>query len=125
EASLLTSSVPQYRWPEKAPADFEQRTGFDITSIPEASDLSQTWLSLLGSVNLGSRFPVFNQYDSTVRSKAGVHPGGDAAVIRVKSEAGGAEKGIAMALDCTSRFCGSDPRQGAALTLDEACRNIT
>lgn len=124
EASLLTSSVPQYRWPEKAPVDFEQRSTFDITSIPEAPDLSKTWLSMLGSVNLGSRFPVFHQYDSTVRSNTVVHPGGDAAVIRVKSEIGGTEKGIAMTLDCNSRYCGIDPRQGAALSLAEACRNI-
>lgn len=124
EASLLTSSVPQYRWPEKAPADFEQRSNFDLSTIPEAGELSGLWLKLLASPNLCSRFPVFNQYDSTVRSNTIVHPGGDAAVIRIKKEGGMREKGVAMTLDCNSRYCSIDPRQGAALTLAEACRNI-
>lgn len=125
EAALLTSSVPQYRWPEKAPVDFEQRTQFDMRSIPEAPDLSEMWLKLVGSVNLCSRYPLYSQYDSTVRSNTVVHPGGDAAVIRIKREKpGSAEKGVAMTLDCNSRFCGIDPRQGAALSLAEACRNI-
>ncbi|MBN8549685.1 MAG: phosphoribosylformylglycinamidine synthase subunit PurL [Deltaproteobacteria bacterium] len=124
EASLLTSSVPQYRWPEKAPTDFEQRSHFDTSTIPEAQDLNETWLKMLGSVNLCSRFPVFNQYDSTVRSNTVVHPGGDAAVIRIKAGKAEREKGVAMTLDCNSRYCSIDPRQGAALTLAEACRNI-
>ncbi|MBX7143392.1 MAG: phosphoribosylformylglycinamidine synthase subunit PurL [Oligoflexia bacterium] len=124
-ASLLTSSVPQYRWPEKAPVDYEQRSQFDPTTIPEAEDLNAVWLSLLGSINLCSRRPVFSQYDSTVRSNTVVHPGGDAAVVRVKNPGGKREKGIAMTLDCNSRYCSIDPRQGAALSLAEACRNIT
>lgn len=124
-ASLLTSSVPQYRWPEKAPVDFEQRAQFDATTIPEAEDLEGVWLNLLGSINLCSRRPVFDQYDSTVRSNTVIHPGGDAALIRVKNPSGKREKGIAMTLDCNSRYCSIDPRQGAALSLAEACRNIS
>ncbi len=125
EASLLTSSVPQYRWPEKAPVDFEQRARFDVRTISETPDLADMWLKLLASPNLCSRFPLYSQYDSTVRSNTVVHPGGDAAVIRVKREKPGVpEKGVAMTLDCNSRYCGIDPRQGAALSLAEACRNI-
>ena len=125
EAALLTSSVPQYRWPEKAPVDYEQRAHFDVRSISECPDLTAMWSKLLGSPNLCSRFPLYSQYDSTVRSNTVVHPGGDSAVIRIKREKAGApEKGVAMTLDCNSRYCGIDPRQGAALTLAEACRNI-
>ncbi len=124
QASLLTSSVPQYRWPEKAPVDFEQRSQFDCTGIPEAEDLDAVWLQLLGSVNLCSRRTLFSQYDSTVRSNTVVHPGGDAAVVRIKTRPGRKEKGVAMTLDCNSRYCGIDPRQGTALSLAEGCRNL-
>ncbi len=122
--SILTSSVPQYRWPEAVPADFDQKNDFDPRSIDEPENLSAVWLKLLGSINLCSRMPVYSQYDSTVRSNTVVHPGGDAAVIRVKSARSRTEKGIAMTLDCNSLYCATDPHQGAALSLAEACRNI-
>lgn len=123
--AVLTSSVPQYRWAEERPADADQRTAFDATSIPEPSDLSAVWLDLLGSPNLCSRRPIYEQYDSTVRSNTVIHPGGDAAVIRIKAKSRGKEKGVAMTLDCNSRYCSIDPRQGTALSLAEACRNIS
>jgi phosphoribosylformylglycinamidine synthase len=55
-----------------------------------------------------------------------VHPGGDAAVIRIKRSVnkGLPEKGVAMTLDCNSRFCLVDPREGTALSVAEAYRNI-
>lgn len=122
--AVLTSSVPQYRWPEERPAEAEQRLAFDATSIPEPTDLSSVWHELLCSPNLCSRGPVYDQYDSTVRSNTVIHPGGDAAVIRIKGKGRAKEKGIAMTLDCNSRYCAIDPRQGTALSLAEACRNI-
>ncbi|NDC37074.1 MAG: phosphoribosylformylglycinamidine synthase subunit PurL [Proteobacteria bacterium] len=122
--ALVTASVPQYRWPEERPSDFETRNSFDLQDLPEPQDLSSVWMQLLGSVNLCSRRPVFNQYDSTVRTNTVVHPGGDAAVIRVKSKHRMREKGIAMTLDCNSLYCSIDPRQGVALSVAEACRNI-
>ena len=121
--SLVTASVPQYRLPEQEPEDFQSRLEYPVLSIGEPEDLSQFWLDFLGSLNVCSRSPVFRQYDSTVRSNTVVHPGGDAAVIRIKSNSR-KEKGIAMTLDCNSRYCAIDPREGTALSLAEACRNI-
>lgn len=121
--SVLTSAVPQYRWPEKEPSDFKSRIEYDVNQVSEPDDLGKVWLDLLGSVNLCSRRPVFQQYDSTVRSNTVIHPGSDAAVIRIKNQ-GGKEKGVAMSLDCNSRYCYMDPRNGTALTIAEACRNI-
>lgn len=123
--AVLTSAVPQYRWPEEVPPEFQAKTSFNITSIDEASNLSEVWLSMLGSQNLCSRKSLYSQYDSTVRSNTVVHPGGDAAVIRIKRNDGKAQKGIAMTLDCNSRYCAIDPRQGTAQCVAEAIRNIT
>jgi phosphoribosylformylglycinamidine synthase subunit PurL len=77
------------------------------------------------SIHHCSREPVFIQYDSTVRTNTVVHPGGDAAVVRVKRNDGGVEKGIAMCADCNSRYVAIDPCQGTALSVAEAVRNIT
>lgn len=126
--SVLTSAVPQYRWPEKEPAEYKARISFDVRQIEEAKDLSAVWLDIISGVNGCSRKPVYQQYDSTVRTNTVVHPGGDAAVIRIKNDGDGvqegAEKGIAMSLDCNSRYCFIDPRHGTALTIAEACRNM-
>ncbi|MCO6431202.1 MAG: phosphoribosylformylglycinamidine synthase subunit PurL [Deltaproteobacteria bacterium] len=123
--AVLTSAVPQYRWPEKAPADYESRRSFAVSEVPEPDDLGAVWLKLLASENICSRRNVYRQYDSTVRTNTVIHPGGDAAVVRVKRDDGRPEKGIAMTLDCNSLYCSIDPRQGTALSLAEAYRNIT
>lgn len=120
---LLTDSVPPAKWPEAAAADSRQQPLFEIDALPIPSNVAETWLGVIGSVNCCSRRPVFDQYDATIRSNTVIHPGGDAAVIRIKESPGG-KRGVAMTLDCNSRYCGADPRQGAALSLAEACRNL-
>ena len=129
-ATVLTSMVPQHRWPEEESIEARTNASFDIESLSEPSDLSGAWLDLLGNENLCSRAPVYSQYDSTVRSNTVVHPGGDAAVIRLKPTEwgrphGAVEKGLAVTLDCNSRFCALDPRRGTAQSVAEAFRNIT
>ena len=122
-AHLLTSAVPEYNWPTTAPSDLALRAPISGREIPAPEDLSHAWLSLLGHPNTCSRHAVYNQYDSTVRGDTVVHPGSDAGVVRLKSSRG-CEKGIAISLDCNSRFCAIDAHQGAALSLAESCRNI-
>lgn len=141
--SLLTSSVPQYRWPEAAPEQPKSEKKIQIDELPVAEDLSATLQEFMASVNMCSRQAVYSQYDSTVRTNTVVHPGGDAAVIRIKADTGyslGArtqpaqmslsdttrkEKGVAITLDCNARYCEIDPRLGAALSVAEAVRNVT
>ena len=74
-------------------------------------------LNLLGSPNIGSRRPVYEQYDHTIMTNTVVAPGaGDAAVIRLK----GTRRGIALAIDCNSRYCCLDPYLGALHAVAEA-----
>ena len=123
--ALLTSSVPNYRWPERRPEWAIERKELDLKEIQDISDLGEAWATLVTNPNGCSRHEVYQQYDSTVRSNTVIHPGGDSAVLRVKRPAGtGPEKGIAMALDCNSRYCALDPRDGAALAVIEGVRNL-
>ncbi|HUC70007.1 MAG TPA: AIR synthase related protein, partial [Stellaceae bacterium] len=47
-------------------------------------------------------------------------PGGDAAVVRV-----GGGKALALATDCTPRYCRADPVRGGAQAVVESWRNLT
>jgi phosphoribosylformylglycinamidine synthase len=48
-------------------------------------------------------------------------PGGDAAVVRVH----GTARGLAVATDCTPRYCKADPRAGGMQAVAESWRNLT
>lgn len=122
-AKLLTSAVPEYHWPTTPPSDPTLTAPMELSSLQEPSDLPNVWLQILSSPNNCSRHAVYNQYDSTVRGDTVIHPGSDAGVVRIKSTTG-KEKGIAISLDCNSRYCAIDAAKGTALSLAEACRNI-
>lgn len=122
-SKLLTSAVPEYNWPTARPADPTLTAPIDLGSIPQPQDLSAVWRTMLSSPNNCSRHAVYNQYDSTVRANTVVHPGGDSGVVRITTPQG-REKGIAIALDCNSRYCAIDAERGTALSLAEGCRNV-
>jgi phosphoribosylformylglycinamidine synthase len=122
-AHLLTSAVPEYNWPMKPPSDQNLNRPIALEEIPAPSDLGEAWLKLLGSPNNCSRHRVYSQYDSTVRCDTVVHPGGDSGLVRVAAP-GGKEKGIAISLDCNSRYCAIDAQLGTAHSLAEGCRNV-
>jgi phosphoribosylformylglycinamidine synthase II len=77
-------------------------------------------LALLDSPNVASRAWVYRQYDYLVRSNTVVGPGSDAAVLRIK----GTSKGVALSVDCNSRYCALDPYVGAMIAVVESARNV-
>ena len=48
-------------------------------------------------------------------------PGGDAAVVRISTSG----KALALATDCTPRYCRADPVRGGAQAVAESWRNLT
>lgn len=122
---LLTDAAPVYERPcvdDPRPRDRAQCDLGDVTFDPRA-DL----LELLGSENVGSRAWIYRQYDHIVRDGTLLRPGeGDAAVVRAFCDDGATrrEKLLAISTDCNGRFCELDPRQGAAMAVAEACRNL-
>jgi len=76
---------------------------------------------LLGSPPLASKRWIWEQYDHLVMGNTVIRPGGDAAVVRV-SPAG---KALALATDCTPRYCRADPVRGGAQAVAESWRNLT
>jgi len=75
---------------------------------------------LLDAPTLASKRWVFEQYDTTVLAATALPPGGDAGVLRVT----GTPFGIAVTVDCNSRYVALDPYEGGKATVAEAARNI-
>ncbi|MBI3783635.1 MAG: phosphoribosylformylglycinamidine synthase subunit PurL [Deltaproteobacteria bacterium] len=117
---LLTDDAPAYDRPANPPDDFDTLQVLRLDRIPPPGDYSQTLLRLLDSPNIASKAWVYRQYDSLVRSNTIVGPGSDAAVLRVK----GTHKGIALSVDCNSRYCLLDPYVGAMIAVVEGARNV-
>jgi phosphoribosylformylglycinamidine synthase len=99
--------------------------------LPERGmDPGAVLLALLGSPNLASRRPVFEQYDSTVQANTVARPGRGAAIVRV--DGGGAglplrspTRAIVAATDANAGVGAIDPWLGAALSVAEATRNVS
>ena len=123
---LLTDAAPKYDRPQKDDASLPLRHAFDPATIDDPASWSDALVAMAGSPNLGSRRWVYRQYDHIVRGGTRARPGGDAGVVRVPCERDGAtiDKILAFSTDCNGRLCELDPRQGAAMAVAEACRNL-
>ena len=94
-------------------------------------DPGATLLALLGSPNVASRRPLFEQYDSIVQSRTVVRPGhGDAAVLALAPRPGGQDPadgpvpGIALSIDGNGRRVACDPYRGAIEAVLECAANL-
>jgi phosphoribosylformylglycinamidine synthase len=86
-----------------------------IYPAPEGSlsseDPADVLLALLGSSNISSRRPLFEQYDSVVQSRTVRRPEqADAAVLQLSHD--GLESAIAVSIDGNGRRVACDPYNG-------------
>ncbi|OIP35097.1 MAG: phosphoribosylformylglycinamidine synthase subunit PurL [Deltaproteobacteria bacterium CG_4_9_14_3_um_filter_44_9] len=119
-ARALSEESPVYLRPKERPEYLSMTQRFSVDNLPEPTEYTGIFLKLLGSPNIASKGWVYGQYDHMVRTNTVVLPGSDAAVIRVK----GTNKGIAMTVDCNSRYCYLDPYVGGMIAVAEAARNL-
>ena len=111
------ATPPQRRREAPAPGAPDAPSG----ALPERGmDPGAVLLALLGSANLASRRPVYEQYDSTVQVNTVTGPGHGAAVLRVK----GTSKGLVASTDANASVGAIDPWLGAVLSVAEATRNV-
>ncbi len=81
---------------------------------------AETLLALLGSPNIASRRPVFEQYDWIVQSRTVRRPEeADAAVLQLPDGSA-----IAVSIDGNGRRVACDPRQGAKEAVYECAANL-
>jgi phosphoribosylformylglycinamidine synthase II len=121
ESLVLGGGAPQYERSYKEPAYFKQINSFDISQVKEPNNLRSVAEKIIQLPAIASKRWVFNQYDSMVgTANTSTNNPTDAAVVLVR-ETG---KGIAMTVDCNSRYVFADPYKGAMIAVAEAARNI-
>jgi len=118
---VLGGGAPQYDREYKEPAYYKKYKEFNIQSITEPSDLKKVGEFLFAQPNIATKKWIYEQYDSMVGTNnvSTNHPT-DAGVALIK----GSHKGIAMSVDCNSRYVHADPEIGTSIAVCEAARNI-
>jgi phosphoribosylformylglycinamidine synthase len=112
----LVTEAPVYQRPWQRP---DPQPEIDSASLAERDPLG-CLQQLIASPALASKRWIWEQYDHLVTGNTVKRPGGDAAVIRISSG-----KALALATDCTPRYCRADPVRGGAQAVAESWRNLT
>ena len=116
------SSPPAYRLRGREDPLVARARERDLSDLPAPADLGAALLRLLGAPTIGSKLPVYRQYDHQVGNNTVVPPGrGDAGVLRIR----GTRLGLALTADVNPRWCYLDPYRGGALAVAEAARNLS
>jgi phosphoribosylformylglycinamidine synthase len=121
-AATLHEDAPLYHRPCVAPAAFDETTrAHGNTPMPASTDVAAELLAMLADARW-----VYSQYDHQLFLNTVETPGGDAAVLRLKHPATGADtgRGLALTTDGNHRWCAVDPRNGTALTVAESLLNL-
>ena len=118
---VLGGGAPVYDRSYKQPEYHKLRDEYNIDKIQIPSDLKEISKQLVQNLNIASKRFVYKQYDSMVgiNTLAANHPS-DAAIIRLKHS----KQGLAVTVDCNSRYVYTDAYKGGAIAVSEAARNI-
>ena len=118
---VLGGGAPIYLRETKTPSYHIERDGFDANNINVPNNLKEIALNLISSPNIASKKFVYRQYDSMVGiGNTSTNNPSDAAIIRLK----GQDKGLAMTVDCNSKYVHADAYKGGLIAVSEAARNI-
>ncbi len=118
---VLGGGAPQNDREYQRPAYFDVVEAFDINKIKEPEDLKSIAEILIQLPSIASKRWIFNQYDSMVgTNNTSTNAPTDAPVVVIR-ETG---KGLAITVDCNSRYVHADPYKGAMIAVAEAARNI-
>ena len=122
ESLVLGGGAPQYEREYKEPEYYNEFKKFTIDSIAEPDNLKEVAMAMLAMPNIASKRWVYEQYDSMVGTGTmTTNVPSDAGVVNIK----GSKKGLAMSVDCNSRYVNADPEVGTMIAVSEAARNIT
>ncbi len=119
-AKGLTDMCPVYDPEAQRNLVMDKIQNCDLIDLAEPKDYNQVLLDLLGRPTIASKEWVYEQYDYLGGINTVIPPGSSAAVIRIK----GTNKGVALTVDCNSRYVYLDPYQGAMIAVSEAARNL-
>ncbi|NOX37118.1 MAG: phosphoribosylformylglycinamidine synthase subunit PurL [Calditrichaeota bacterium] len=120
DSCVLGGGAPVYHRESRRPKYLDDVQSFDMHQLPPVDDLEAAFRKVFSSPNIVSRRWVYEQYDHMVQTGTVIHPGGDAAVVRIR----GTRKAIAMKTDGNGRYVYLNPRRGAQIAVAESARNV-
>jgi phosphoribosylformylglycinamidine synthase subunit PurL len=123
----LVDDCPLYDLQPQKPAQPVYPPPLSAPELAADATIEQTLLALLGSPNIASRRPLFEQYDAIVQSRTVRRPEqADAAVLAlpVDGEDGDARRALAVSIDCNGRRVAADPYRGAIESVLECAANL-
>ena len=135
-AAKLANEAPVYQREAREPAYLAAVRAFTLAQVPPIKDPVADLKTLLAWPSIASKNWVYRQYDHMVRDGSVVHPGSDAAVVRIKADSmprdvdmegrvtRAPEKFVAITVDCNSTYVYLDPYEGGKIAVAEAARNL-
>jgi phosphoribosylformylglycinamidine synthase subunit PurL len=124
----LVDDCPLYDLKPVKPSDPIYRP--PVASLAADASPRETLLALVGSPNIASRRPLFEQYDAVVQSRTVRRPEqADAAVLAIDSNPTPAGEGrpipgLAVSIDCNGRRVAADPYRGTIEAVLECASNL-
>ncbi|WJW79917.1 phosphoribosylformylglycinamidine synthase subunit PurL [Bartonella sp. TP] len=112
----LTTQSPTYKLAAKK-ATYAKKQTHNLVSNNITNDI----LNLLSNFNKASKNWFYEQFDSYIQGNTIIHPGSDAALIKLEHS----EKAIAFSTHANPRYCSADPRLGAMHLVAQCWRNIS
>ncbi len=121
EVGPLVENSPVYNRPYEIPAPPPVVDAAKYP-LPKGETLASVLEKMLNTPDLCSKRWIWEQYDRHVMADSAQESShnADAAVVR----AHGTNKGIAMTVDCTPRYCAADPVMGGRQAVTESWRNL-
>ena len=117
---VLGGDAPVYKRKSQRPRYLSRKKRVNLDKLPETKHLDRVFLELLGSPNLCSRRPIYEQYDSEVGLARVIGPGSNGGLARIPNT----RRALAVATDCNSRYIYLDPYIGTAAAVCESARNV-
>ncbi len=121
----LVDDCPLYDLQPQKPAQPVYEPPARSAALAAEATIEQTLLALLGSPNIASRRPLFEQYDAIVQSRTVRRPEqADAAVLALPADEQGVQRALAVSIDCNGRRVAADPYRGAIESVLECAANL-
>ena len=118
---VLGGGAPVYDRPYTEAKYVANQLNYIIDGIELPKDLKATAEQLIQIPNIASKRWIYTQYDSMVGTgTVTTNEPSDAAISLIK----GTKKGIAMSVDCNSKYVYANPYVGAMIAVSESARNI-
>ena len=125
---VLGGGAPVYDRPYTEPKYLANQAAYSIENIEVPKNLKAAAKQLIQIPNIASKRWIYTQYDSMVGTGTiTTNEPSDAAISLIKGfpqKAGQATKGIAMSVDCNSKYVYANPYVGAMIAVSESARNI-